>query len=727
MISKRSFRRKVSEEKEAVYKEIRKGFDKFTTICQNVTTDLDKNKENKTYSIENIHNDKSMTNLMCLIYEMTKTTTNEFSKNHSNEVQLLNVNEEKTLIISSCNNFHLNDENLMHNDNICNLLDYLQNLNDETSESDDDPDENVYEDDRKVQFVNDIRNLFVKYIHIITHEFIDELLPMLIKETGAPFPKCARTLLKTPRNIETSPMASGTYCHYGLESALKTFIIMYLYKKVNVNYIDLIVHIDGAPLATSSEKGLRIVACSETVLKLVEVIAIYRGEDKPDANEFLKKFHEEVLKFIKNGIEHACKNYSVNFKILVCDGPAKAYILYVKSHSGYYCCTKCNIKGKYINGVHFPGGIGTLRTDENVKNREYNDTLGDDYQRHGETILNDIPGFGLVTNVVLDYMHLICLGVMLKLIELRTKTVLSDSDIQKISQRLIHLKTYVPRDFSRNPRHFRKVQRLWKATELRQFLLYTGPVVLLGILPQHLYTHFLYLHIAISILVNPILCKNEYYLNYADALLKDFVNNFQVNYKERNMTFNVHNLLHIDSDVRNFGSLDEFSAYRFENHIGKIKQLVRTGNHALVQIGKRIAEIKASNAYYVEENVTFDLSHYRPMQKIQVFENESMRIDCHNNGNNCILLNNGTYIECDYFMKDECNNLQVIGKAFKMLESFYKDELNVMSQRLHVMVAKRYSKSVSVYSVKSIKAKVCKFPVNDGFVLIPLIHTYEQN
>ena len=632
----------------------------------------------------------------------------------------------------SYNNLHLNDQNLLYGGNICNLLDFLRNFNNEESnaESDNDPDESLIslnEDDRKVKFVNDIRNLVVKYIHIITHEFINELLPKLIKETGAPFPKCSRTFLKTSRNIETCPMASGTYCYYGLESALKTFIVNYLYKKIDVNCINLITHVDGAPLATYSEKGLWIVACSETVLKLVKVIAIYYGEDKPDANEFLKISCKEILKFTKNGIEHEGKHYSVNFKVLVCDGPAKAYVLYVKGHSGYFSCTKCNIKGKYVNRIHFPGGIGTLRTDEKFKNREYNDPLGDDYQLHGETILKDIPNFGLVTNVVLDYMHLICLGVMLKLIEIWTKNILSESDITKISERLVNLKAFLPSDFCRNPRQFKKVQRLWKATELRQFLLYTGPVVLFGILPQHLYTHFLYLHIAISILVNSILCKNEYYLKYADHLLKDFVNDFEVYYEQRNMTSNVHNLLHIVQDVINFGSLDDFSVFRFENHKGKIKQLVRQGNHVLVQIGERVAEIKASNEYYVEENVTFNLSNYRPMQEIQVFENECMRIDCRNKGNNCVLLDDGTYIQCHYFMKDESNNLQFIGKVLKILHDFYEDELNIMSHRLHVKVVKESTRSVSVYSVKSIKAKVCKFPVKEGFVVIPLIHTYVQN
>ena len=236
--------------------------------------------------------------------------------------------------------------------------------------------------DDKAKFVQKIRELCLKYIHFVTHEFTEELISKLRKQTGAPFQKTARIFFKTPRNVKTCKMGSGEYCYYGLESALRSFIDMYINKGIVIDCIKLLVGIDGAPLAISSEKGLWITACSENILKLVEVLAIYHGEDKPsDVNEFLKEFKEEVTFFINNGINHRDRHYSVIFEVLVCDTPAKSYVLCVKYHSGYYSCTKCTIHGEYNNAVHFPGCIGTLRTDEKVKNREYNDPLGDDYQR----------------------------------------------------------------------------------------------------------------------------------------------------------------------------------------------------------------------------------------------------------------------------------------------------------------------------------------------------------
>lgn len=123
-------------------------------------------------------------------------------------------------------------------------------------------------------------------------------------------------------------------------------------------------------------------------------------------------------------------------------------------------------------------------------------------------------------------MHLFSLGMVLKLTKVWIKSILCKSEIQIISNKLYSLKNSVPSDFCRNPGQFRKIRRLWKPTELRQFLLYTGPVVLLKVSPTKLYIHFLSFYIAIFILVNPILCKSADYLNCADRLVTTFFNDF---------------------------------------------------------------------------------------------------------------------------------------------------------------------------------------------------------
>jgi len=110
----------------------------------------------------------------------------------------------------------------------------------------------------------------------------------------------------------------------------------------------------------------------------------------------------------------------IKIRGFICDSPAKAFILNIKYPSGYHSCTKCIIEGDYYNAVCFPSeNIHQLkeycnillRTDEQFKNLNYLH----DYQK-GSTVLNNLPGVGLVSNIPLDSMHLVYLGAMRQLI-----------------------------------------------------------------------------------------------------------------------------------------------------------------------------------------------------------------------------------------------------------------------------------------------------------------------
>jgi len=76
--------------------------------------------------------------------------------------------------------------------------------------------------------------------------------------------------------------------------------------------------------------------------------------------------------------------------------------------------------------------------------------------------------------------------------------------ISRISSRLITLAKYGPteKEFSRKPRSLDYLHR-FKATEYRQFLLYTGPTIMLDLFGEDKrMKHFLKLHYAVRILVS---------------------------------------------------------------------------------------------------------------------------------------------------------------------------------------------------------------------------------
>ncbi|CAL1672336.1 unnamed protein product [Lasius platythorax] len=81
--------------------------------------------------------------------------------------------------------------------------------------------------------------------------------------------------------------------------------------------------------------------------------------------------------------------------------------------------------------------------------------------------------------------------------------------------------------------------------------------------------------------------------DYAGSLLRWFVSHYGELYGPEYITYNVHNLVHLASDVTRFGCLDQFSAYKFENCLQAIKQQVQNSQRPLHQIVNRITEENA--------------------------------------------------------------------------------------------------------------------------------------
>lgn len=195
----------------------------------------------------------------------------------------------------------------------------------------------------------------------------------------------------------------------------------------------------------------------------------------------------------------------------------------------------------------------------------------DEEHHSGLSLLERIPNYDMIKSIPLDPMHLIYLGVMRKLLLLWVTRKpppphkLPFNKITQISEMLIAQRINVPCEFARKPRTLYE----FKATELRQFLCYTGPLVLKSVLPYDKYLNLLCLHVAIKIL------SHSKFMNelgdYANDLLKYFVQTFITLYGEEHTSHNIHNLVHLYEDARTFGTLENFCAFPFENYLQKLK------------------------------------------------------------------------------------------------------------------------------------------------------------
>ncbi|XP_061902017.1 uncharacterized protein LOC133649199 [Entelurus aequoreus] len=335
------------------------------------------------------------------------------------------------------------------------------------------------ENDDPTSLSDDIANWAVSFgISMVALTALLSLLHL----THPNLPKDGRTLLKTKVQYSIQEKAGGNYHHFGILSSLNATLSRYAKTLAEGMTLGLQINIDGLPLFKSSTVQLwPILGLLVTVpTKEPVVIGAYCGPKKPSsATEFLSDFVTELHE-LEAGFCFEDKYLKIELHTVICDTPARAFVKNTKAHNAYHGCDKCLHPGQYHNRrMSFPGPEHPLKTDIS-----FNLKVDELHHHEGPHPFQRVK-VGMVTQFPLDYMHLVCLGIVRKLLltwlrgplTVRLPALIAE----RMSAKLQSMRPYVPIEFSRRPRSLRELDR-WKATEFRQFLLYTGPVVLAGFL-----------------------------------------------------------------------------------------------------------------------------------------------------------------------------------------------------------------------------------------------------
>lgn len=92
----------------------------------------------------------------------------------------------------------------------------------------------------------------------------------------------------------------------------------------------------------------------------VFIIGSYHGETKPDdCNEYLKDFIDELCELVNVGFVYNNVQIHVILAAIICDTPAKSFILNIKGHTCKHSCKGCQTVGLWSNenkSVYFPHG-----------------------------------------------------------------------------------------------------------------------------------------------------------------------------------------------------------------------------------------------------------------------------------------------------------------------------------------------------------------------------------
>jgi len=414
--------------------------------------------------------------------------------------------------------------------------------------------------------------------HNITHAAVNDLLKNLKQfPLFSDLPSDARTLLKTSTTAIVKTIGGGVYHYFGIKKEVEFLVDSGLNLP---SELLLVAGIDGLPITSNPPSQLWPIlgyfSNINSVRPSVFIIGVFYGKTKPEnSNEYLRDFVDE-LKYLCDCQNNIIRGQHISIKLhaLICDAPAKSFVLNCKGHTGKNSCVRCTCNGQWLDGrACFPGLDATLRTHDNFVLYNY-------INFHiSNTILSEIPHFNLISSIPYDYMHLVLIGAAKKLLLFWTskKNIhsLPSNTIKALDQKLILLSQYIPVDFQRTPNKnsrchpFGDVNR-WKTTELRQCLLYTGFVIFQDILSNQIYTHFKELSIALRILLTENI--NEEYIAYSSNLIRHFVESFKDIYGTSSISHNIHALIHLPEDYKKYGSLENISAFPFESFMQPIKK-----------------------------------------------------------------------------------------------------------------------------------------------------------
>ena len=496
----------------------------------------------------------------------------------------------------------------------------------------------------------------------------------------------------------------------------------------SIETIEIDIGVDGLPLFKSSSQALWPIlgaVCHNKEIKPF-LIGAYLGNKKPEkVQEYLDEFIKEYKYLQLSGIEINGKNRKIQIRTFVCDAPAKAFLTGCVGHTSSNGCSKCTQKGNKINyRLTYSTTAFPLRNDNDYKNRKDKDYHTKFFQINMHP-LEEI-NIQMISQFPLDVMHLIDLGVTKKLLlsiwnNNHHRDKLSIIEKQNLDLKLISLKGFIPKEFCRKPRSFDELCR-WKATEFRQLILYTGIVIFKDTIHTDLYEHILLLHGSYRLVSCPKNCTKN--LDCVQQMLNTFVHNFSILYGQDKISYNVHNLLHLPECVRQYGNVDNFSAYKFENFMQTLKTDCRQPTKILQQLHNRISErnsnfdqniqirtgLKRAGKY----NTTFGSHIYRSYKFNMFFLSDSVP-------DNICYVKPMIPIKIKGFLKNSDGEECILGFKFLEMRSYFIEPFDSM-ETLGICLANNICEYEESFPISEIACKTVCFPIQEGFVLIPLLH-----
>ena len=206
----------------------------------------------------------------------------------------------------------------------------------------------------------------------------------------------------------------------------------------------------------------------------------------------------------------------------------------------------------------------------------------------GRSLLLDIEGFDIVNNVQCEYMHLVPLGVVKRLLELcfsvgenRTRITKRPLTLPNEFNELMKL-IKVPHEYSRRARKLDL--SVMKAQEMRNIL-----VIFFPLITKCLEGHDKEVRVweLLAFMIRACLLPEEEYLSVSENSIKycqkHFYHLYEQLYGPRNCTYSIHVMSTHLLKIRALGPFTETSAFRFESFYAELRKSFHPGSRSVVK------------------------------------------------------------------------------------------------------------------------------------------------
>uniref|UniRef100_A0A182FPZ2 Uncharacterized protein n=1 Tax=Anopheles albimanus TaxID=7167 RepID=A0A182FPZ2_ANOAL len=540
-------------------------------------------------------------------------------------------------------------------------------------------------------------------------------------------------------NFDVIPMSVGRYLSFGIKRSITNYLQRHVddsnHWYMQTLFMDLAFYVvksersldDATGVGASSIGGSRrqsphyLIILGKLSIQLDEpfVIGVYQGAFPTPTigNEILRPLVDEMKELECRKFEIESRLYALSIRAVLCDPIANSLITCTALPNSQFGCSKCNQKGllQFHEGItSFPptANLATLRTDDDFM---YGMLVNGHHV--GVPVLGEL-NLGLKSQFMIDYKYVVCEGVMKRLMNLwmtgRLDYRLNKQTLRRISSKLEAMGKYCPREFRQKPKTLDVLEQ-WDAYDWRQFLLYYSPLVLKKHMPHRYYVHFLYLHLAMRILISGELFV-ECNTFVAGQLLNTFVADFSALYGSQLIDYNVHQLLHFEEVNLKAGPMCRMNGFHYDRQMDAILKCIRSKERVpLETIG---AQIEDTTSAIIENQLN---EYKQPFPRLEatpfgmeLLMNQQVTLSTRE-PDNCAITKDGGVILIDAYGVSE-GEIVITGRRFTEQSVLY--QAPVTSQKLLLVTGPSQPCTARASDLLS---KGVKIDTYRGNIVLPLL------